>query len=164
MQPTTENFWRAISQSNLLTYLGNSLLTAGGSALLTTTLATLAAYGFARYRFAGRFFMMNVMIAAQMFPFAVVLISLYPMMQEGGLLNTRTGLVVAYVVFALPPAIYILFSFYARFPHELIEAARIDGASELTILWKIVLPMSRPALIAVGVYSFNWAWNDLLYP
>lgn len=162
-EPIIANFWRALSQSNLLSYLTNSLITAGGSSLITTVLAALAAYGFAKYRFPGRFVMMNFMIAAQMFPFAVILISLYPMMQAAGLLDTLLGLTIAYVVFALPPAIYILFSFYSRLPNELIEAARIDGASELTILWKVVLPLSRPALISVAVYSFTWAWNDLLY-
>jgi len=162
-EPIIANFWRALSQSNLLGYLTNSLVTAGGSSLITTTLAALAAYGFAKYRFSGRFVMMNFMIAAQMFPFAVILISLYPMMQAAGLLDTLLGLTIAYVVFALPPAIYILFSFYSRLPNELIEAARIDGASELTILRKVVLPLSRPALISVAVYSFTWAWNDLLY-
>lgn len=162
-RPVLDNFWRALSQSNLLSYLTNSLITAGGSSLLTTTLAALAAYGFAKYRFKGRFAIMNLMIAAQMFPFAVVLISLYPMLQAAQLLDTLAGLTIAYVVFALPPAIYILFSFYSRLPDELIEAARIDGASELMILRKIVLPLSRPALISVAVYSFTWAWNDLLY-
>ncbi|WP_181183593.1 MULTISPECIES: carbohydrate ABC transporter permease [unclassified Mesorhizobium] len=161
--PVLDNFKRAISQSNLPTYLVNSMITAGGSSLLTTTLAALAAYGFAKYRFSGRFATMNIMIGAQMFPFAVILISLYPMMQSAGLLDTLTGLTIAYVVFALPPAIYILFSFYSRLPNELIEAARIDGASEIAILRRIVLPLSKPALISVAVYSFTWAWNDLLY-
>lgn len=161
METTFANFLRAVSQTDLVLYLRNSLITAGGSAVLTTSLAALAAYGFAKFRFPFRFALMNVMIAAQMFPFAVILISLYPLLQSAGLLNTLTGLTVAYIVFALPPAIYILFSFYSRLPDELIEAARIDGASELAILLRIILPLSRPSLISVAV--FTWAWNDLLY-
>lgn len=162
-EPTLVNFYRAISQSDLPLYLRNSLITAGGSSVLTTTLAALAAYGFAKFRFPFRFTIMHFMIAAQMFPFAMILISLYSLLLSFGLLDTLTGLTIAYVVFALPPAIYILFSFYSRLPDELIEAARIDGASEFTILRKIILPLSRPALISVAVYSFAWAWNDLLY-
>ena len=161
--PTLANFERAWSQSDLPLYLRNSLLTAGGSALLTTALATLAAYGFAKYRFFARKPLMYLMISAQMFPFAVILISIYSLLQSLGLLNTLAGLTVAYIVFALPAAIYILYSFFMRLPDELIEAARIDGASELRILTRIVLPLSGPALIAVGIYSFMWAWNDLLY-
>jgi multiple sugar transport system permease protein len=161
--PTLENFTRAWGQSNLPLYLRNSFITAGGSALLTTGLAALAAYGFAKYRFAGRRSLMVLMISAQMFPFAVILISIYPLLQAAELLNTLAGLTVAYIVFALPAAIYILYSFFVRLPDELIEAARIDGAGDLLILARVVLPQSWPALIAVGIYSFMWAWNDLLY-
>jgi multiple sugar transport system permease protein len=161
--PTLDNFIRALSQSNLRIYLLNSLITAGGSACLTTSLAMLAAFGFAKYKFKGRRGLMYLMISAQMFPFAIILISMYSLLQAAGLLNTLTGLTVAYIVFALPPAIYILYSFYSRLPDELLEAARIDGASELTILFRVILPLSKPALISVGVYSFMWAWNDLLY-
>jgi ABC-type glycerol-3-phosphate transport system permease component len=82
--------------------------------------------------------------------------------QGAGLLNTLPGLTVAYVVFALPPAIYILYSFYSRLPDELLETARIDGASEPDILFRVILPLFKPALISVGVYSFMRAWNDLL--
>ena len=162
-EPTLENFWRALVESDLLLYLRNSLITAGGSALFTTTLAMLAAFGFAKYKFRGRHPLMYAMIAAQMFPFGIVLISLYSLLFAAGLLNTLFGLTIAYIVFALPPAIYILYSFFSRMPDALLEAARIDGASEWDILTKIVLPLSKPALISVAVYSFMWAWNDLLY-
>lgn len=162
-EPTLANFARVLSNTDLPRYLWNSLLTAGGSAVLTTTLAALAAYGFAKFTFPARIQLMFLLIAAQMFPFAVVLISLYPMLQELGLLNTRLGLVLSYIVFALPSGTYILFAFFSRLPSELIEAARIDGASELGILVRVVLPMAVPGLVAVAVYSFMWAWNDLFY-
>jgi multiple sugar transport system permease protein len=162
-QPTLDNFRRALSQSNMPLYLRNSLITAGGSALITTSVAAMAAFGFAKYRFRGRFWLMVAILAAQMFPFGVVLISLYSLLQSIGLIDTLGGLMIAYTVFSLPPATYIFFSFYANLPDELLEAARIDGAREWEILWHIALPLSLPALIAVGVYSFMWAWNDLLY-
>lgn len=163
LRPTLDNFVRAISQTDLPLYLRNSLLTAGGSAFFTTSLAALAAYGFAKFRFAGQNLLMYTMISAQMFPFAVILISLYSTLERLGLLNSILGLTIAYIVFALPPAIYILYSFFKQLPDEMLEAARMDGASEIAILWRIVLPLSRPALISVAVYSFMWAWNDLLY-
>lgn len=162
-EPTLENFTNALLRSDLLIYLRNSLITAGGSAVLTTTLAMLAAFGFAKYKFRGRHPLMYLMIAAQMFPFGIILISLYSLLFAAGLLNTLLGLTIAYVVFALPPAIYILYSFFSRMPDALIEAARIDGASEWSVLVRIILPLSKPALISVAVYSFMWAWNDLLY-
>lgn len=161
--PTLHHFEKALQASGLLIYLRNSFVTAVGSAVLTTTLAALAAYGFAKFSFRGRQTLMLMLIAAQMFPFAVLLITIYPMLKAAGLLNTLTGLTLSYIVFALPSGIYILYTFFAQIPDELLEAARIDGASEFMVLRKVVLPISIPGLVAVGVYSFMWAWNDLFY-
>jgi multiple sugar transport system permease protein len=161
--PTLQNFRGVLGQGELPLWLSNSLLTAGGAALLTTVLATLAAHSFARFRYRGRKALMALMISAQMFPFAVLLISLYPLLQAAGLLDTRLGLTIAYIVFALPTGVYMLFSYFVRLPEELIEAARIDGASELRILLRVVLPVSVPGLVTVALYAFMWAWNDLLY-
>lgn len=162
-EPTLGNFRGVIGQGDLPLWLFNSLVTAGGAALLTVILATLAAHAFARFRFRGRKAMMALMISAQMFPFAVLLISLHPLLQAVGLLDTRLGLTIAYIVFALPTGTYMLFSYFVRLPEELVEAARIDGASELGILLRVVLPVSIPGLVTVALYSFMWAWNDLLY-
>lgn len=161
--PTFNHFVRALEMSGLLTYLRNSLATSIGSALLTTCLAALAAYGFAKFKFRGRQSLMFILIAAQMFPSAVLLITIYPLLQTMGLLNTLSGLSLSYIVFALPSGIYILYTFFSQIPDELIEAARIDGASEMTVLRKVILPLSMPGLIAVAVYAFMWAWNDLFY-
>ena len=144
-------------------YLRNSLLTAGGGALLTVVLGMYAAYGFAKYRYPGRTPLMYLMLSAQMFPFAVLLISLYPLLQRVGLLDTRIGLVIAYIVLALPSGTYMMFSYFVNIPSEIIEAARADGAGELFIFHRIVLPLAVPALVTVGLYAFMWAWNDLLF-
>ncbi len=138
-------------------------ITAGGGALLTVVLGTYAAYGFAKFRYRGRKPLMFLMLSAQMFPFAVLLISLYPLLQRLGLLDTRIGLVIAYIVLALPSGTYMLYSYFVNIPSEIIEAARADGAGELFILHRIVLPLAMPALVTVGLYSFMWAWNDLLF-
>jgi multiple sugar transport system permease protein len=161
--PTLSNFAGVLGQGDLPRWLGNSLVTAGGAALLTTVLATLAAHSFARFRYRGRKPLMALMISAQMFPFAVLLISLYPLLQAAGLLDSRLGLTIAYIVFALPTGTYMLFAYFVRLPEDLMEAARIDGASEMRILLRIVLPVSIPGLVTVALYSFMWAWNDLLY-
>ncbi len=160
---TLENYRNLFSQGEMAGYLRNSLLTAGGGALLTVTLATYGAYSFAKFRYRGRRALMVMMLSAQMFPFAMLLISLYPMLQSLNLLNTRIGLVIAYIVLALPSGTYMLYSYFVNIPSEIIEAARTDGASELYILHRIVLPLAMPALVTVGLYSFMWAWNDLLF-
>ncbi len=161
--PTIQNYVGALARSELPIYLQNSLVTAGLGALLTTVLAVCAAYSFAKFAYRGRTALMLLMISAQMFPFAVLLITLYPLMDAAGLLNTRIGLIISYIVFALPSGTYMLYSYFINIPTEVIEAARADGASELRILTVIVLPLSIPGLVTVGLYAFMWAWNDLLY-
>lgn len=160
--PTLENFRNAM-RGDMLLYLRNSLVTAGGAAVLTTALAAYAGYSFAKFRYRGRRALMYLMLSAQMFPFALLLVSLYPLLQKLDLLNTHGGLIVAYIVLALPSGTYMLYSYFVSIPGEIIEAARADGAGELYIFHRIVLPLALPALITVGLYSFMWAWNDLLF-
>jgi multiple sugar transport system permease protein len=161
--PTLANYVTLFGRGEIVDQLRNSLITAGGGALLTVVLATYAAYSFAKFRYRGRKPLMFLMLSAQMFPFAMMLISLYPLLQWAGLLNTRVGLIVAYIILALPSGTYMLYSYFVNIPTEIIEAARADGAGEWYILHRIVLPLAMPALITVGLYSFMWAWNDLLF-
>ena len=160
---TLEHYRTAFGDANLPRYIRNSLITAGGSSFLTTMLATYAAFSFAKYRYAGRKPMLYVMLSAQMFPFAVLLITIYPLFTALGLRDSYLGLILAYIVFGLPAGTYMLYSYFMQLPNELIEAARIDGASDLRIIHTIVLPLSLPGLVTVGLYAFMWAWNDLLY-
>jgi multiple sugar transport system permease protein len=160
---TWVNYTNLFSRSDMVDQLRNSLITAGGGALLTVVLATYAAYSFAKFRYRGRKPLMFLMLSAQMFPFTMMLISLYPLLQWAGLLNTHMGLIIAYIILALPSGTYMLYSYFVNIPTEIIEAARADGAGELFILHRIVLPLAMPALVTVGLYSFMWAWNDLLF-
>ena len=160
---TWVNYTKLFSRSDMVDQLRNSLITAGGGALLTVMLATYAAYSFAKFRYRGRKPLMFLMLSAQMFPFTMMLISLYPLLQWAGLLNTHLGLIIAYIILALPSGTYMLYSYFVNIPTEIIEAARADGAGELFILHRIVLPLAMPALVTVGLYSFMWAWNDLLF-
>jgi multiple sugar transport system permease protein len=160
---TLGSYTSLFSRGDMVDNLRNSLITAGGGALLTVILATYAAYSFAKFRYRGRKPLMFLMLSAQMFPFAMLLISLYPLLQQFGLLNTHTGLILAYIILALPSGTYMLYSYFVNIPTEIIEAARADGAGELYILHRIVLPLAMPAMVTVGLYSFMWAWNDLLF-
>jgi len=160
---TLINYGNLFSRGDMVLQLRNSLITAGGGAILTVLLATYAAYSFAKFRYRGRKPLMFLMLSAQMFPFAMMLISLYPLLQWAGLLNTHLGLILAYIILALPSGTYMLYSYFVNIPTEIIEAARADGAGELYILHRIVLPLAMPALVTVGLYSFMWAWNDLLF-
>ncbi|WP_262270820.1 carbohydrate ABC transporter permease [Microvirga yunnanensis] len=161
--PTMAHFVTALTTGKLPMYLFNSLIASGSSAALNTLLALYAGYSFAKYRFAGRQPAMLFMLSAQMFPFGLLLISIYPLMSEAGLLDTRPGLILSYIVFALPVSTYMLYSYFSQVPDELIEAARADGASDLRIFHTIVIPISIPPIVTVFLYSFMWSWNDLLY-
>lgn len=160
---TFDHFVAALTQGKLPTYLFNSLVTSGSSACLNTLLALYAGYSFAKYRYVGRQPVMLFMLSAQMFPFGLLLISIYPTMTSLGLIDTRPGLILSYIVFALPVATYMLYSYFNQVPDELIDAARADGASDVRIFHTIVIPISIAPIVTVFLYSFMWSWNDLLY-
>lgn len=160
---TFQHFVTAILRGDLLLYLRNSLTVSLSSAAINSVLAVYAGYSFAKYRYFGRKPVMFFMLSAQMFPFGLLLITIYPMFTNWGLLDTRLGLMISYIVFALPVATYMLYSYFSQVPNELIDAARADGASDLRIFHTIVLPISIPPIITVFLYSFMWSWNDLLY-
>lgn len=160
---TFQHFRTALVEGDLLNQLKNSLIVSGSSAALNSILAVYAGYSFAKYRYFGRRPVMLFMLSAQMFPFGLLLITLYPTFVDWNLLDTRLGLILSYIVFALPVATYMLYSFFSQVPNELIDAARADGASDLRIFHTIVLPISIPPIITVFLYSFMWSWNDLLY-
>lgn len=161
--PTLEHFGTAFGRGNLLTQLRNSLIVSCSAAALNTVIAMYAGYSFAKFRYAGRRVVMVVLLSAQVFPFGLLLISLYPVVTDLGLIDTRLGLILSYIVFALPVSTYMLFSYFSQVPGEMIEAARADGAGEIRIFHTIVLPVSIPAVVTVFLYGFMWSWNDLLY-
>ncbi len=162
-QPYLGHFISALTEGPLLLQLGNSLITSTASALLNAVLAAFAGYSFAKFDYPAKKPLMLLILSAQMFPFGVLLISIYPMLQSVGLLDTRIGLTISYIVFALPVSTYMMYSYFKQVPNELIEAAHVDGASNFKIFRRIVMPISLPAFITVALYAFMWSWNDLLY-
>jgi multiple sugar transport system permease protein len=161
--PSLEHFATAFGRGNLLRHMANSLIVSGSAAALNTILAMYAGYSFAKFRYRGRRVVMMALLSAQVFPFGLLLISIYPILTEFGLLDTRLGLTLSYIVFALPVSTYMLYSYFSQVPSELIEAARADGAGDLRIFHTIILPVSIPAIVTVFLYGFMWSWNDLLY-
>jgi multiple sugar transport system permease protein len=160
---TLENFAFAFSETGLLRFLVNSLLVAGAGAVVATALASYAAYGMTVFAFRFKRTLMTVFLLAQVFPVALILVSLFPLLTQAKLLNNLIGLGIGYVILSLPSALYIMHGFMVNFPTELVEAARIDGAGEFRTFHSVVLPVMKPALIAVLLFSFMWGWNDLLF-
>ena len=160
---TLEHFQKLLSASDYAVYLVNSLLVATASALVTLALAIPAGYAFFRLTFRGRETLYRVILLAYAFPSIVVLIPLFATFARLGLVDTRLALVLVNVAFALPFAIWMLRSFFASIPREIEEAARLDGGRPLTVLVRIMMPLTAPGIAAVAIFAFVTAWTEYVF-
>ncbi|PTX60302.1 multiple sugar transport system permease protein [Melghirimyces profundicolus] len=140
----------------------NSFVFAGGVTLITLVFTSMAGYALARLEFRGRNLLFSTVLLTMMIPFQLLMIPLYIIVVKLGWLNTYAGLVMPVSVNAL--GIFIFRQFFLTIPQDLIDAARMDGAGELRILFRIVLPLSKPAAVTVTIFTFMGPWNDLLWP
>lgn len=160
--PTLSNFVQAWTQSNLDSYFINSVITTVGAVVLLLVVSSLAGFALAVLRFPMRRLIFIVILASLMIPVQVVLVPFYQTVVGLGLLNTRIGLIISYTAFFLPFSVYLMTSFYAGLPRELVEAARIDGAKLIQVWWYVMVPMGKPALITLGILNTLYCWNDVL--
>ena len=144
-------------------YLRNSLIIAALVIVGDLLSCSMVAYGFAKFRFPGRDVLFVVLLATLMMPFIVRLVPLFILFQRLGWINTFLPLVVP-AFFGTPLFIFLMRQFFLTIPSELIDAARIDGAHEVQIWWRIMLPLSTPVLTAVSIFAFQFTWNDFLGP
>jgi ABC-type glycerol-3-phosphate transport system permease component len=145
-------------------YLANSMFVTIATVVGDILSSAFIAYGFAKLRFPGRRFLFILMISTMMFPFAVRMIPLFLMFKQFGWINTYYPLIVPSYFGVHAFFVFLLHQFFKGIPDQLIEAARIDGASEVRIWWSVVLPLSRPALAVVGLLAFEQSWNEFLPP
>ena len=141
----------------------NSLVVAGATTLLSVSLGATCAYALARLRFPGRDALLALLLGVSMFPQIAIVSPLYLMLREAGLINTYPGLVLPYLTFAMPLAVWLLVGFYRQLPRELEEAARVDGASEARAFRLVVLPLAAPGLATTAILTFLYAWNEFLF-
>ncbi len=142
--------------------LANSLIVSGATACIGLALATTAAYAFSRFRFPGRQSALTAFMVTQIFPGVVMTIPLYILLDAIGLLDSLAGLVLVYSTTSIPFATWMLKGYFDTIPKELEEAALMDGASRFGLFWRVVLPLSRPALAVTGLFSFMTAWNEFI--
>lgn len=142
----------------------NIFIECGVATVVTVTLATLAAYAFARMRFRGRNVLYYGVLATMALPPYATLIPLYRIMSSFGLVNTYTAIVLVYVSGFLPLATWILHNYIASLPSSIEEAALVDGASRMQVLSRIVLPLARPGIISTTIITFLFAWGQFLFP
>lgn len=159
----TANFTEIFRNQNFVTYLENTALVAIILTVGQVLFSMMGAYAFARMRFPGRDALFWIYLATLMVPNAVTLVPMYIIMEHIGLLNTYWAIFLPYMLGA-PYAIFLMRQYFMTIPEELIEAARLDGCGEQRILWRIVVPLSKPILLTAAVIAFVFGWNNFLWP
>ena len=156
------NFTRALGRMPFLQWSWNSLVIAVVAVAITVTINLLCGYAFAKFRFAGRDILFISVLAALMIPIQVIVVPLFLVISDLGLLNSYWGVILPRSAEAF--GIFMVRQFMVGIPDELLEAARLDGASELTIFRTVVLPLSKPIIAVLVIFTFMWRWNDFVLP
>ncbi len=154
------NYSKAWSEANIQTTLRNSLLVTALSVGISTVFSCLAAYGIARFRFTGRMGLRLLFVGGLVVPVQLIILPIFVILKDLGILGDIRALIAVYSVFGIPLGVLVLSGFFGLLPKDLEDAARIDGASHLEIFWRIMLPLSRPAIAAVVILNGVWIWND----
>ena len=162
--PTLENFIHVVSDDNFLVYFRNSIIVAGGSTLLTVTVSVFCAYALSRFphepttRAVG-----GALLLSQMIPGVLLLAPLYILMRQLGLLSTYRALIIVYCTFSIPLSVFMLKGFFDSIPRELEDASEIDGCSRIGFIYRVLLPLAAPGILATSVFCFITAWNEFIF-
>ena len=159
---TLENYRTIFENDAIPSALLTTVWVSLGGTVLPIMVAALAAYAFAWLEFPGRDWLFLVVVGLLVVPLQMALIPIFSLYADLGLFDTVIGLILFHTAFALPFAIFLLRNFFIGIPRDLLEAARIDGASELRIFVRVILPLGLPAIASLAIFQFLWVWNDLL--
>ena len=159
-----DNFAEIWTGTSFPRYMANSVIVTVASTASILALGTMAAYALARYQFRGNEALYLFFLSGLMVPLKLAIIPLFIQLRDLGLLDSRLGLVLVYTAMGLPSAVFILTGFLRTLPGELEQSARIDGASEARIMWSIMLPLTRPAMVIAGIQNAVPIWNDFFFP
>ncbi|MEV4059278.1 carbohydrate ABC transporter permease [Nonomuraea dietziae] len=160
---TFDHFANLARNEQLFGYLVNSVIVSVVTAVLSVVVSAYMAYAFSKFRYRGRRSLMHLVLASQMFPQALLLVTLYAVFSASGLLGSYTALILSFTTFTLPLCVWMLKGIFDTVPSSLMEAAAIDGASRLRTLHQIALPLAAPGLVAAGLFAFVRAWNDFVF-
>lgn len=159
---TLKNYSDLITRQDFLINIGNSLLVAGLTTLFCLVISTMAAYSLVRLKYRHRDWIGRLILFSYLTPSALLFIPLSVIIAQLRLGNTLHGLIFVYLTFAAPLSTWMLMGFFRGIPRELEEQAMVDGATRLQAIWRILLPLAAPGMIAVSVFTFTGAWNELL--
>jgi alpha-glucoside transport system permease protein len=161
-QATFVNYREIFKNDQITSSIVTTIWVAIGGTVLPILVASLAAYAFAWLEFPGRDWLFLVVVGLLVVPLQMALIPIFSLYNDVGLFDTVLGLILFHTAFGLPFAIFLLRNFFIGIPRDLLEAARIDGASELRIFLRLILPLGLPAIASLAIFQFLWVWNDLL--
>jgi multiple sugar transport system permease protein len=160
--PTLDNYQSVFQNDDFVRALGNSAIVSLTTTVLALIVGSFCAYALARLRFRGKFLLLAAVLAITTFPPIAIAAPIFKLWTDIGLFNTIPGLIIPYLTFALPLAIYILVSFFKEIPKDLEEAALVDGATRFQAFRKVVIPLAAPGLATAGILTFIFAWNEFL--
>ena len=160
--PSFFNYQKALEEGRFGIYFFNTVFTSVTATFLTIVVNVMSGYAFAKYRFKGDKILFGIVLATLMIPLEVIMIPIFKVIVATGLYNSLWGLIIPAV--ASPTAVFLVRQYYVGIPDAYMEAARIDGASETSILMRIMLPLAKPVISVLCIFSFMWRWNDYLWP
>lgn len=161
--PTLANYQAIFESRDFLRYYGNNAWVSTLTTVLTMFASVFAGYSLSRFRNRTTRFISTALLSTQMFPVIGIIIALYAFFKSLGIINTHSGLVLSLTASSLPFCIWLIKGFFDDLPKSIEEAAEIDGCSRLGTLTRIVIPLSKPGLLAIGIFTFMQAWDDYLY-
>ncbi|WP_410574458.1 carbohydrate ABC transporter permease [Amycolatopsis sp. cmx-4-61] len=161
-QLTLSSYHELVSNATVMHSLLNTVYISVPATVLVIGIGSLAAYALAWLRFPGQDWLMVTVVGLLVVPIQVALVPISALYGALGIFGTIAGVVLFHVAFGLPFAVFLLRNFFAGIPADLLEAARMDGAREWRIFWKVVLPIGKPAIASLAIFQFLWVWNDLL--
>jgi alpha-glucoside transport system permease protein len=159
---TFSNYDAVFANQQIRDSLITTAIVAVGGTVLPILIAACAGYAFAWLDFPGRDWWFVFVIALLVVPLQMALIPMFQLYNKLGIFDTKLSLILFHTAFGLPFAIFLLRNFFIGIPKDILESARIDGASELKIFWKLILPLGLPAIASLAIFQFLWTWNDLL--
>lgn len=160
---TADHYASVIAHSQFPLFFRNSVIVATSTALFSTLFAAAAGYGFSRFQFRGKYWIVGLMLITQMFPLVMIIAPIFRLLKPLGLTNSLTGLVIVYTAFNVPFASFLMQSFFDAIPKDLEEAAMLDGANRFAAFRKIIVPLTLPGLAATLGFVFTAAWSELLF-
>jgi multiple sugar transport system permease protein len=160
---TADHYASVIAHSQFPLFFRNSVIVATTTAVFSTLLAAAAGYGFSRFQFRGKYWIVGLMLISQMFPLVMIIAPIFRLLKPLGLTNSLTGLVIVYTAFNVPFASFLMQSFFDAIPKDLEEAAMLDGANRFAAFRRIIVPLTLPGLAATLGFVFTAAWSELLF-